>query len=310
MAIGLHYLRGRACIKRMTFNNNHWSVLFKYIRLCWYTLITHLHKIIRVTCNLATFSNISYAALIMTYDFCYVLLIHEHAHSITVNGFSIKPLVLVLENLHYFTIVRLLIMLANDIHLNPEPYEDNGCFSIIHQNIRSIRNKLDFIKDNFVDNFDVIRCTETHLSQDILDSTLKLEGLGDMFRKDVSSHSGGIIVYCNSSLQPKRLLDLETILPESLCIKVKDHNKFVIIATVYRPPNSPPEFWHRCDLFIEQALEVSNNVIFLGDINEDQLNVSNRRLRDILVVNNMTNVITEPTRVTRNTSTLIDIIAH
>ncbi|XP_060571977.1 uncharacterized protein LOC132730138, partial [Ruditapes philippinarum] len=47
----------------------------------------------------------------------------------------------------------------------------------------------------------------------------------------------------------------------------------------------------------------------VGDINEDQLNCSNHKLRDVLLLNNMTNVIQVPTRVTPTTSTLIDPIA-
>ncbi len=66
------------------------------------------------------------------------------------------------------------ILLSGDIESNPGPDNDNpGCLSIIHQNIRSIRNKMDYIKSNFVD-FDIICFTETHLSIDIADSLLKL----------------------------------------------------------------------------------------------------------------------------------------
>ena len=45
------------------------------------------------------------------------------------------------------------------------------CVSILHCNIRSLRNKLDYILDNFCD-FDLICFTETHL-----DSTISSENL-------------------------------------------------------------------------------------------------------------------------------------
>ncbi len=43
-------------------------------------------------------------------------------------------------------------------------------------------------------------------------------------------------------------------------------------------------------------------------MNEDQLNANNRKLKDIMLLNSLRNVITSPTRVTNSTSTLIDPI--
>ena len=55
-------------------------------------------------------------------------------------------------------------------------------------------------------------------------------------------------------------------------------------------------------------MNVSNNLIIVGNINEDQLNINNHHLKDIQLLNNMKNVISEPARVTATTSTLIDPI--
>ena len=55
--------------------------------------------------------------------------------------------------------------------------------SVLHLNIRSIRYKLDFIKDNFLD-FDVLCFTETHLTNDISNELLELDGFLPPFRKD------------------------------------------------------------------------------------------------------------------------------
>ena len=59
---------------------------------------------------------------------------------------------------------------------------------------------------------------------------------------------------------------------------------------------------------IEQALDYTPNVILLGDINVDFLNLSNYEILDCLTLFNLSNVIKEPTRVTGNSSTLIDPI--
>ncbi len=100
--------------------------------------------------------------------------------------------------------------------MNPGPTPDGTpCLSILHQNIRSIRNKLEYIKDTFLD-FDVLCFTETHLSDTIVDEYLNLEGYGQVYRKDWNAYSGGLLTYTSSTLISRRMPDLETILPESI----------------------------------------------------------------------------------------------
>ena len=60
----------------------------------------------------------------------------------------------------YFKIVLILLLLeAGDIEMNPGPDTINSSLSILHSNIRSIRNKLDYITENFLD-FDILSFTE------------------------------------------------------------------------------------------------------------------------------------------------------
>jgi len=145
------------------------------------------------------------------------------------------------------------------------------------------------------------------LSHDIGDDLLQIEGFDTMFRKDKNAHSGGFIVYTSSLLSPQRILDLELLLPESVWVKIKDHSQTFLICTVYRQPNSTMDFWNKLNICIEKAIEISPHIILVGDINEDQLNPSNHKLKDIMTLNNLRNIITNPTRVTSNSSTLIDI---
>ncbi len=110
-------------------------------------------------------------------------------------------------------------------------------------------------------------------------------------------------------MRPKRILELENFLPESLWIEIKDHSQTYLICTTYRPPHTTVDYWDRVNICLEKSLEMSPNIILIGDINEDQINISNHKFRDILSLNNMTNLILEPTRVTDFSQTLIDPIA-
>ena len=47
-------------------------------------------------------------------------------------------------------------------------------------------------------------------------------------------------------------------------------------------------------------MEITRNIIIVGDLNEDLLNVFFHNLQDILIINSLQNVIAEPTRGSRH----------
>ena len=47
---------------------------------------------------------------------------------------------------------------------------------------------------------------------------------------------------------------------------------------------------------IEKALDITNNIIILGDMNEDLLNPNMHHSKDVLLLNSLHNIISEPTR--------------
>ena len=106
--------------------------------------------------------------------------------------------------------VGLILLLAGDIESNTSPVvSSNHSLSIIHCNIRSIRTKMEFIKNNYID-FDIMCFTETHLDDNI---TLDIISIPDRYdsplRKDRTNHGGGILIYLASNLIYKRRNDLE-----------------------------------------------------------------------------------------------------
>lgn len=94
----------------------------------------------------------------------------------------------------------MLLFEAFDIEQNPGPNSTFADLSILHLNVRSIRNKLDFLKDNFLD-FDILCFSETHLDLQISNESLFLSDTFDEpYRKDRTNHGGGVMVYLNSQL--------------------------------------------------------------------------------------------------------------
>ena len=75
--------------------------------------------------------------------------------------------------------------------MNPGPNIINNSLSKLHSNIRSIRNKLDYITENFLD-FDVLCFTESHLDANITTESLIMSSkYGISYRIDRTNHGGG-----------------------------------------------------------------------------------------------------------------------
>ena len=109
-------------------------------------------------------------------------------------------------NIETSIMVWLLLILSGDIEMNPGPdniYEHS--VSILHSNIRSIRNKIDYIIDNFSD-FECLCFTETHLDDNLENLNICLTSeFGIPYRKDRTNHGGGILVYVKNNLIHKRI---------------------------------------------------------------------------------------------------------
>ncbi len=102
--------------------------------------------------------------------------------------------------------------------------------------------------------------------------------------------------------------NFEVFWDETVWIQVKTQRDSFFIGTIYRTPSSTVEFWDLLNRNLEYVCDQTNNIILVGDVNEDQLNTNNHRLKDIMIMNTMKNVIVSPTRITDTTSTLLDPI--
>ena len=306
VAIGLHNNRGQQLNKSLNYVvhplNEMLQLILSFLILFYNTLSINAKCVLNIRLGIVLFCtvhqclNVASDRSVNLHDpqnTCYKLSVHA---DLDISKFSSM-------------ITRELLLLSGDVELNPGPQGVfNNCFSILHQNIRSIRSKMEYIKDNFSD-YDILCFTETHLSDVVNDDIISIDGFDKMFRKDNTAHSGGFLAYVSLHLSPKRLLDLENYLPDSLWFQIKDHTQTILICTIYRPPHYTVDFWEKVNICLEKAIDISNNVILVGDINEDQLNPINHKFRDILLINDMINIIDEPTRVTNLTQTLLDPIA-
>ena len=214
-------------------------------------------------------------------------------------------------NLEFSSVIVLLVLMSGDVAENPGPCENptgiQNCLSIAHLNIRSIRTKLDYIKDFFLD-FDILCFTETHLTNDITTESLLLDGFSDPFRLDKTAFSSGLLTYVSNKLVCKRLEHLHNPNIDAIWNEIMYKGTTFILCNVYRPPNSNVTFWDNLNISIEMALDYNKNLVIVGDLNDDLLNPNCHHLKNCMLLNNLRNVINEPTRITNTTATLIDPI--
>ena len=159
-------------------------------------------------------------------------------------------------SLQFLISISLICLLkAGDVELNPGPDHFHGDhnLSIIHCNIRSVRNKLDFIRDYFSD-FNVLCFTESHLNQDVSTNDILISQSFDTpYRKDRTNHGGGILVYLNKNIIHSRLPELETFCDESIWVKIKTKQELLLLGVFYSPKTADRNFFAKLNLNLEKV---------------------------------------------------------
>jgi hypothetical protein len=186
-------------------------------------------------------------------------------------------------------------------------------FSICHLNIRSLAKHYDeVILNDFIFAKNSIICfSETWLNDSHPNSKFSVPSF-NFIRKDRKSISrgGGLAIYINNNLQYRLLSTPTSEVVESLLLKISTSAGGLCLLLVYCPPGragSLLSFFE--ELFDGTTLGVSNTIV-IGDFNVDWLKNSTHKanISDMMSLHNFTQLVSEPTRVTDNSSTLIDLL--
>lgn len=210
------------------------------------------------------------------------------------------------DNFKFYRFI--LLIMCMDIHQNPGPVQNEiNSLNIFHLNSRSIRYKIDDLS-HLVDAYNIVCFSETHLDADVESTNIKLDGYDEPIRKDRNRNGGGICLYMSSLLKYTRRPDLESPHIETIWVEINLKDIKILLCCFYRSDfiASQTVFISEIQNSIETALDYTSSVILTGDINIDFSNLTNIQLRDCLSIYNLRNVIQSPTRVTENSSTLID----
>lgn len=224
----------------------------------------------------------------------------------------------------------LLIRLANDVELQPGPVGSSSShdilsdlrdlstkngLKIIHQNIRGLVANKDSLCQMIDDSkhIDIISLSETHLS-DSEEAQVQLDGYTFINRPRKTGKGGGVGVYISSSVPFHRRLDLERDGIECIWIEILfPKSKGILIGFIYRPPSSSKhlcaDFENKLESMLSAVSSENKECILTGDINCNYLVSSdNKELKAMLLSFGLKQLIKDPTRVTQDSKTLLDVI--
>ena len=157
---------------------------------------------------------------------------------------------------------------------------------------------------------DIIGICETFLDPSVGDSQLSINHF-DLLRIDrcetQDKSGGGLLLYFRKWLTCKRRTELETSNIETLWTEVTLTNtKPFLICTLYRPPSATSEWIDLLEEELSVAQTTGLEMIIMGDANIDFQACSNNKWLNLVQLFDLTQSVTNQTRITPYSSTLID----
>ena len=185
-------------------------------------------------------------------------------------------------------------------------------FEMAFLNIVSLPKRFDEINFTMSNKFlDIMSFSETRVNSTIPDSMIHIDGY-DIIRKDRSRNGGGVCIYLRNTINYQIRHDLSPPVLEAICIEIsKPHSRPFIVVTVYRPPDSSPDFFIHLENLLKKIDNENKEIYILGDLNCDLLTEPNpehstKKLKSLLEFYQLSQLIDNATRITMHSSTLID----
>ena len=187
-------------------------------------------------------------------------------------------------------------------------------FRMASLNINQLTTHIDELRILLANNdIDIISINETKLNESIRDHEVHIPGYEVIRRDRLKKCGGGVCFYVKNSINFTVRNDLHMDAIENLCLEVhKPNSKSFVIVTWYRPPNSPIGIFSPFESLIGKLDSENVEFFVLGDMNCDMITTrydnDTSKLRSIADVYGLEQLISEPTRITPTSSTLIDLI--
>lgn len=164
----------------------------------------------------------------------------------------------------------------------------------------------------YENNYDFVMLAETHVTSDVEDSEIGLNGYR-IFRCDSdSARTGCVVLYAKKEYKSEVIRNLSFGMSYWwMAVKVCRESNCWVIGVLYRSPSSRvAEFTGYFEEWSEDVVESGMKVIVVGDFNIDYKmeNTNKLRIKQIIEDNNCKQLVSVYTRVTERSKTLIDYV--
>ena len=158
--------------------------------------------------------------------------------------------------------------------------------------------------------FDVLAINETKLDSTISNGLINVDGY-NIERKDRTVNGGGVSFYIKNSINYIMRTELISDELEMIAIEIlKPNAKPFILATWYRPQNTPVSLFLEFENFLKAADSEGKETLIAGDINcnlaEESTDPLSPKVKFLYEAYQFSQLIKEYTRVTPTSQTLID----
>ena len=188
---------------------------------------------------------------------------------------------------------------------------------IISVNIRGfITNFDEFALTLQTSDIEIACVCETFLSASVPDAAISIPGFS-FLRKDRLTDKGGLLVFFRNHLIVSRSTELESTDFETIWFTVKNGISSILCCSAYWPPNSSVDLCSHFSSAVDTYFFAENtSLVILGDLNCHHTswpyctytNPAGRLLYDFISDHNLTQIVTDPTRITATSISCIDFV--
>ena len=191
------------------------------------------------------------------------------------------------------------------------PFKKRG-LHFIHININSLLHKIDEIREIARKSMPtIIGITESKIDKSVLDEEIKIEGY-EILRADRNSFGGGVVCYIKDGTAYDRISDFSDEIENVFLNIFLPKSKPILIGIIYKPPDQT-DFVNKFSTAIDNTKNFNTNETYiLGDLNFDLLKKEEtcyiKKYKEFCQMYGLKQIINQPTRITENSTTLLDHI--
>ena len=183
----------------------------------------------------------------------------------------------------------------------------------MHINAQGLLTRITELSDIMAKNSPIVVCiSESHITKEIEENDYCIEGYSVIVCYSNSRHTGGSLLYIRKGYKFKLLFnDTVDYSFWSLGVTLQIKKENLVVGTMSRSPNgSSSDFLDYLDDQLNSDLLSQKTILLMGDLNIDYLrnDSDSRNLKRIIQSAGCKQIVTEETRVTDRSATLIDHI--